>query len=311
MTNEKKDTKPKKKWVRKTLKWLIFGIIGLIVLIAGGVYYVYNYYDWQSIVRNLVHQQGSAAVGTDVNIGNINLSLKDGKGSIDNITVANPKGYSQDYIIKLGKVSVSVDKESIVKLAKETAQKSGSKIKTVVINEIHVNKPEVTYELMNLNRSNSDDIMTNIKRNTASSSKQPKKEAKESDVEYKVAIKKVIVADGNATVAANLLGASKSLSLKLPTITISNLGTEKQGITIEDGLARIFQEILKTTTSVVSKADLSEILGGVKDLTGAAIGTAGKATGAVVDAAGNAAGTATEGVTKGVKGLTNSVGNLF
>lgn len=309
MTNE--NTKPKKKWIRKTLKWLILGIIGLIILVAGGIYYVYNYYDWQSIVRDIVHQQGTAVVGTDVNIGSIKLSLTDGHGSVSNITVANPKGYSQDYIIKLGGVSVNVDKESIIKLAKETAQKSGSKVKTVVINEIRVSKPEVTYELMNLNRSNSDDVMKNIKKNTAASAKQKQEPAKESDVQYKVAIKKVIIADGTATVAANLLGASQSLSLNLPTITINNLGSEKQGITIEDGLARIFQEILKTTTSVVSKADLSGILGGVGDLAGAAVGTAGKAAGAAVDTAGKAAGVATEGVGKGVKSITDSVGNLF
>lgn len=311
MTEEKKNSKPKKKWLRKTLKWLIYGVIALIILIVGGVYYLYNHYDWQSIVRDLVHQHGSAVVGTDVNIGGIKLSLTDGHGSISNITVANPKGYSTDYIIKLGGVSVNVDKESVIKLAKETAQKSGPKVKTVVINEIRVNKPEVTYELMNLNRSNSDDIMANIKKNTASSAKPKQEPAKESDVQYNVAIKKVVIADGTATVAANLLGASQSLSLNLPTITINNLGTEKQGITIEDGLARIFQEILKTTTSVVSKADLSSILGGVGDLAGAAVDTAGKAAGAAVDTAGKAAGAATEGVSKGVKGITDGIGGLF
>ena len=300
MTEDKKNTKPKKKWLRKTIKWLIYGVIALVILIVGGVYYLYNHYDWQSIVRDLVHQQGTAAVGTDVNIGSIKLSLTNGNGNVSNITVANPKGYSQDYIIKLGNVSLSVDKESVIKLAKETAKKSGPKVKTVVINEIRVNKPEVTYELMNLNRSNSDDIMANIKKNTASSAKPKQEPAKESDVQYNVAIKKVVIADGTATVAANLLGVSQSLSLNLPTITISNLGTEKQGITIEDGLARIFQEILKTTTSVVSKADLSSILGGVGNLAGAAVDTAGKAAGA-----------ATEGVSKGVKGITDGIGSLF
>ena len=301
----------KKKWLRKTLKWLILGILGLIILIAGGVYYIYNYYDWQSIVRDLVHQHGTAVVGTNVNIGTIKLSLTDGNGSVSNITVANPKGYSQDYIIKLGGVAVSVDKESVIKLAKEIAHKDGPKVKTVVINEIRVNKPEVTYELMNLNKNNSDDVMANIKKNTAASAKQPQKPTKESDVQYNVAIKKVVIADGTATVAANLLGASQSLSLNLPTITINNLGTEKQGITIEDGLARIFQEILKTTTSVVSKADLSGVLSGVGDLAGAAVDTAGKAAGAAVDTAGKAADAATEGVTKGVKGLTEGIGSLF
>jgi len=303
--------KQKRKLGRKIIKWLLFGIISLVVLIVGGVYYIYNHYDWQSLVRNLVHQQGTAAVGTDVNIGSINLSLKDGHGSVSNITVANPKGYSKDYIIKLGGVSVSVNKDSVIKLVKETAQKTGPKVKTVVINEIMVNKPEVTYELMSLKKNNADDILQNIKKNTASSASKPAKNEKKSDIEYKVAIKKVVIANGSATVAANLLGASKSLSLNLPTITISNLGTEKQGITIEDGLARIFQEILKTTTSAVAKADLSGILNGVGDLANAAKDTANKTIGTAKDTAGKAVNTATEGVSKGVKGLTDGIGGLF
>ena len=111
--------------------------------------------------------------------------------------------------------------------------------------------------------------------------------------------------------AANLLGASQSLSLNLPTITINNLGTEQQGITIEDGLARIFQEILKTTTNVVAKADLSSVLGGVNGLKDAALGTAANAANTAVDGAGKAAGAAVDGVSNSVKGLTEGVGGLF
>lgn len=312
MVNNGKNTKQKVKWFVKTLKWLILGIVSLIMLIVGGVYYIYNYYDWQSVVRDLVHKHGSSVVGTDVNVGNIKLSLTDGHGSVGNITVSNPKGYSQSYIIKLGGVSVKVDKDSVIKLAKETAQKNGPSVKTIVINEIQVNKPEVAYELMNLKRSNADDIMANIKKNTASTGKkQSPQKAGKSGVEYKVAIKKVVIANGSATVAANLLGASQSLKLNLPTITINNLGTEKQGVTIEDGLARIFQEILKTTTTVVSKADLSGILSDVGNLAGTAADVAGKTAKDAIGTVGKTADAATEKVTEGVKGLTNGIGSLF
>ena len=314
---EEKTSKPKKKWFRKTLKWLLGIFVFLILIVAGGIYYAYNYWNWQGTVRQLVHQYGSEAVGTSVNIGNINLSLKNGAGSVNNITVANPSNYSQKYIIELDGVSVAVNKDSITKLIKELAQKTGPKTKTVVINEIKVEKPAVTYEFLTLNRTNVDDILANIKKNTAPSAE--KKETPKADaVSYNVAIKKVVVANGVATVAANLLGASQSLKLNLPTITINNLGTEKQGITIEDGLARIFQEILKTTSSVVSKADLSGLMGGVANLANGAAENAQAAAGAAVDGAKNAAATATDGaknavqgVTDGVKGLTDGVGNLF
>lgn len=316
MCKDNKQTK--KSRLKKFLKWIVISVVVLILLIAGGIYYVLNYLDWQGIVRNLVHEKGSEVVGTSVDIGKIYLSLSDGKGGVNNISVANPKGYSQDYIIKLGGVSVSVDVNSVKKLAEESLKGTGSKVKTVVINEIRIDKPEVTYELMSLSQNNVDDILANINKNTASTSKEPVKEEAKNATQYKVAIKKVVVANGVATVAANLLGASQSLSLNLPTVTIANLGTEKQGITIEDGIARIFKEILKTTTNVVAKADLSGLLSGVGDLAGAAVDGAGKAAGAVVDGAGKATGAVVDGAgaaagaaVDGAKGLVNGVGGLF
>ena len=316
MSEDKKQTK--KSRFKKFLKWIVISVVVLILLIAGGIYYAFNYLDWQGIVRNLVHEKGSEVVGTSVNIGKINLSLADGKGGVNNISVANPKGYSQDYIIKLDGVHVSVDVNSVKKLAQESIKGTGSKVKTVVINEIKVDKPEVTYELMNLNQNNVNDILANINKNTASSAKEPAKEENKDATQYKVAIKKVVIANGTATVAANLLGASQSLSLNLPTVTIANLGTEKQGITIEDGIARIFKEILKTTTNVVAKADLSGLLGGVGNLAGAAVDGAGKAAGAVVEGAGKTAGAVVDGAgsaagaaVDGAKGLVNGVGGLF
>ena len=306
------EPKKKKKWVRKTLKWLVLSIVCLVILIIGGIYWAYNYFDWHSQVRNMVHIYGSQVVGTDVNIGRIDISLKDGHGSVSNITVGNPNGYSKDLIINLGTVAVKVDTGSVLKVLKETAQKSGPKVKTIVIDEVRVSKPEVTYELMNLNRNNADDVLANIKKNTASSGKKEEpKPADENAVQYNVAVKKVVIENGTATVAAGLLGVSKSLSLDLPTITINNLGTEKQGITVGDGLAKLFQEILKTTVNAVAKIDLSELLGGVSDLATGAVNAATDAAGAAVDTAGKAASGAVDAVSGGVKGLTDSVGGLF
>ena len=313
--NEKQKTenqtakKKKKNLFFRILKWIICAVVLLILLAAGGIYYYYNYGGWKSVVRDLVHTYGSAATGTNVDIGGIHLALSDGHGSIGNITVGNPKDYTQNHIIKLGNIAVNVNKDSIVRVIKNATDKN-IKNETIVIDEVRIDKPEVTYELMNLSKNNVDDMMANLNKNSASAQKAPAPKDPNAKT-YNVAIKKVVITDGSATVAASLLGASQSLTLNLPTITINNVGSERQGITIESGLIRIFQEILKATTNVVSKADLSSILGGVGDLAGAAVDTAGKAAGAVVDGAGQAAGAAVDGVTSGVKGITEGVGGLF
>lgn len=312
MAEKENQPKKKSKWLRKTFKWVISAIILLLVLIIGGIYWAWNYFDWHSKVRQMVHIYGSQVVGTDVNIGRIDVSLKDGRGSVSDITVGNPNGYSKDLIINLGKVAVKVDVDSVKKALLETAKKTGPKVKTIVIDEVHVNKPEVTYELMNLNRNNANDVMANIKKNTASSAKKEEPKPTDKDaVQYNVAIKKVVVENGTATVAAGLLGVSKSLSVPLPTVTINNVGTEKQGITIGAGLARVFQEILKNTISAVGKVDLSELLGGVGDLANGAVDAAKGAAGAATDAAGKAVGGAADAVSGGVKSVSDGIGGLF
>ncbi len=308
MAEKENQPKKKSKWLRKTFKWVISAIILLLVLLIGGVYWAYNYFDWHSKVRQMVHIYGSQVVGTDVNIGRIDISLKDGRGSVSDITVGNPNGYSKDLIIDLGTVAVQVDKGSIIKALKETAKKTGPKVKTIVIDEVRVTKPEVTYELMNLNRNNANDVLANIKKNTASSA--PKEQQKPADPnapQYNVAVKKVVVENGTATVAAGLLGVSKSLSVPLPTVTINNLGTEKQGVTIGEGLAKVFQEILKTTVSAVANVDLSGMLSGVGDLVGNAANAAKDAANATVDTAGKAA----QGAADAVSGVSDSIGGLF
>lgn len=316
--NTEKTQKKKSKWLRKSFKWLVGAIVLLLVLIVAGAYYIWNYFDWHSKVRQMVHIYGSQVVGTDVNIGRIDVSLKDGRGSVSDITVGNPNGYSKDLIINLGTVAVKVDTDSVIKALKETAQKTGPKVKTIVIDEVRVSKPEVTYELMNLNRNNANDVLANIKQNSASSAKTETKPKDENAVQYNVAVKKVVVENGTATVAAGLLGVSQSLSVPLPTITINNLGTDKQGVTVGQGLARLFQEILKTTVGAVANVDLSGLLSGVGDLANGAVDAAKGAAGAAVDTAGKAAGAATDAagaavnsVTDGVKGITDGVGGLF
>lgn len=303
-----KKAKKRKNAVFSLLRWIITSVVVLILLIVGGVYYYYNFGGWKSVVRDLVHTYGSDATKTEVNIGAINLSLKNGHGSIGDITVENPKEYSQKNIIKLGNIAVNVNKDSIVKIIKNVTNKD-VKTETVVIDEIRIDKPEVTYELKTLVQNNVDDIMKNLNKSSSAKAKESTKKANAKT--YNVAIKKVVIADGVATVAANLLGSSQSLSLNLPTVTITNVGTPQQGITIEDGLIRIFQEILKTTTKVVSKADLSSVLNGVGNIAGAAVDTAGKVSGAVAGAAKNTAGKAVDGAASGIKGITNSVGGLF
>lgn len=266
----------------------------LILLLIGGVWAAMST-DWQSLVRSLVRKYGTQAVGTSVNIGKINLSLLDGKGGVSNITVANPKGYSSDHIIELGNVSVNVDTKSLTE-------------KTIVINEIRVDAPKITYEILDLRHNNVKDILQNLQKSSAPAQKSETKGGKKDEgAARQVAIRKLVIADGAVLVVSNMLGSSQSLSVPLPTVTIKNIGSENQGVTIEEGLSRVFRELLNNTINIVSAVDLSKVIGSVGDVAQNTVAEASQAA----ETAFKGVGDTVKGVGDGVKGLADGVGGLF
>ena len=122
--------------------------------IAGGVYYVSH--NLETIVKDAVHKYGSQVTGTDVKLGGFYLSPLNGEVKLSNLTVANPKGYAQPYILSLGEVYVKVNLKSLTK-------------PLIVVEKVRISKPEVTYELKNVTNNNVSDLLANINKNTASS----------------------------------------------------------------------------------------------------------------------------------------------
>lgn len=292
----------KKHPVRRFFKWLFSLLLLAVIIVVGAAYYFYNFTDWKGCVRDLIHKYGSQAIGTSVDISDLDVSLQHINGGISNITIANPKGYKQQHLLKLGKLCVDVNKESLLKALKEAVMKSGPQVKTIVIDEIIIDNPQVTYELLDLQRNNVDDILAQFGSADKSSTAEPEDP---NAVKYNVAIKKVYINDGVATVAASAIGVSQSLSLNLPTITISDLGAESQGISFEAGLTKVVQAIMRATRDAVAQVDLQKWLvengSFAKDAVRNVTSSATEATGGVVDSIGNGI----KSVSEGVSGLFN------
>ena len=135
-----------------------FGIF-LIVLAAIGAGVYFTAPSLESIVQTVVHKYGSQVTGTEVNLGGFKLSLLKGEVEINNLTVANPKNYTQPNIMSVGRVAVKVNLKSVLS-------------DTIVVENVEIEKPEITYELLSLTQNNLSQLLDNIKKNTASGSKE-------------------------------------------------------------------------------------------------------------------------------------------
>ncbi len=224
-------------------RYIVLGVLAVAAVAA----YVFTP-SIETIVKKLVNKYGSQVTGTEVNLGGFNLSLTNGTGKISSLTVGNPKGYKSANIISLGEVSVKVNLKSLT-------------TDTIIIDEINVKKPIITYEMLSLTQNNIKELQNNISNNTASAAKEEKAEAAkgEEGASKKVVIKVININDGEIQAVTSVPGGSAEV--KLPNIQLTGIGEDKQnsGENIAVTISKILNKVLATASETVVKSGLNNV----------------------------------------------------
>jgi hypothetical protein len=268
------------------LKKLVIGLLILIVIVAAGAWYTFSNLD--HFIKVAIEKYGTAATQADVSLSSVTLSLTSGQGSLNGLSVGNPKGFSSAKSLSLGSVSVQVDTSSL--------RGNGP----IVIREIDIEKPEVSYEIANDGSSNLQTISRNTQNyakamssgHAASSAPASTPENANAKAEQgrKMIITDLIIRNGQVGVSQAMF-SGKSLSAPLPAIHLTNIGKSSGGATA----AQIAEEVLGTVTQEAAKVASSQF--------------AGQLEGQLKGAAGSALGGA-KGITD-VDGIGGSIKNLI
>ena len=275
-------------------------LLVLIVLIGGGIYYVFSNLD--ELIKTAVEEAGTRATGVDVTLGRVNVDLTGGTGALGDLNVANPPGFKTDYVFNLGDVSVSLDLDSL-------------QSNPIVIKEVVVAAPKVIYELGD-GGSNVDVIQKNVEAFTnqisggsgGASGSGGGQDAAGGD-EIKVVINNLYIRDAEVSVSAGFLGGEK-LGTGLPEIHLTDIGKDSGGASPGEVAGQVIDELTKGIQGAVAGLNLEDLEKAagqaVEEATKAVEGVAGEAAKAVEGVggeAGNAAGGVLEGATEGVKNL--------
>jgi len=126
-------------------RWLLIGA-GLLVVIVAGLFYLYS--SLGSLIKVAVEKYGSEITQAKVQLNQAKVSATSGQGALRGLNVGNPKGFRTASAFKLGEISLTLDVSTIAS-------------KPVIIKEIVVSAPEVTYEL-GPQGSNIDAIKRNV-----------------------------------------------------------------------------------------------------------------------------------------------------
>jgi hypothetical protein len=227
---------------------LLIGGGVVVLLAAAAVFLLYSSVD--SLVRAAVEKYGSEITRTEVRLDEAVISATSGQGVLRGLKMGNPKGFKSDTAFRLGEVRVRIDIESLGR-------------DTVVIKEILVVAPEITYEL-GPDGSNIDAIRRNVDSYIGARAPDGGTRKGGGEQEKKLVIEDLYVRGGRVGVSATAL-EGKTLSATLPDIHLTGIGKDKGGATPAEVLDRVIGAVGQGAGKAVASLGLGKMLDAAKE----------------------------------------------
>jgi hypothetical protein len=118
---------------------LIVAVVIVVLPVFGAVVYVLL--SDSSLVKAVVESMATDFAGAQVHIGRLGASLGDKTVTLTDVVIFNPPGFKGDSAIRLGQARVAIEPTSLFK-------------DSLVVREIAVDRPEVSYEVAADGKSN-------------------------------------------------------------------------------------------------------------------------------------------------------------
>ena len=221
----------------------------IVVVLAAALFFLLSNLD--RIVGAAIGKYGSKATGTSVKVSSVRIKLGEGEGSISNLSVGNPRGFSTPNAVSLGNISIAVDTGSL----------TGD---PVVIDKVSVSSPRITYEINKSGVSNINKIKKSIEayQKTGASGKGDageKGEGGKGEGGKKLRIRSLVIEGGEVNVHVAALTGDPLRAL-LPRIALSNLGG-KSGGTPGEIAAQVLGPLMKQAAVAASGTGIGQYLG--------------------------------------------------
>jgi hypothetical protein len=227
----------------KTTSKIIIALGILAVILAAGVFFLLSNID--RIVTAAIEKYGSETTSTKVDVSSVRIKLREGEGSIRNLSIGNPSGFTTPKAFTLENIIVAVDTDSI----------TGD---PVIIDKVAISAPRITYEINKSGQSNIDVLKKSVEsylnRKTEPATKKTGDEAGK-----KMIIRSLVIERGEVSIKIAAL-PGKPLSATLPRIALSNLGG-KGGDTPGNIAAQILKPLVNEATRAATSSGIGQYLG--------------------------------------------------
>jgi uncharacterized protein involved in outer membrane biogenesis len=213
----------------------VIGGLVVAVLVAAVLAITLLVNNLDDIIRQVVETTGSEVTGTAVTLDSAKLTLTDGRGELQGLSIGNPPGYSSPNAFAMQQIALQIDPLSI----------TGD---VIVINEVLVDGAVLTAEQKGLN-TNLKDLLNNIE---AAAGPPPASKPAEEDpaANIRLMVEKFSFVNSSATVVTEQWGEK---SLDVPNIVMNDIGDKETGLTPQELANIMTKTLMKRTETAVTK----------------------------------------------------------
>jgi len=233
----------------KTMKRLALAGMALLVLLAGGVYWLSQSMD--GLVKTGIEKYGPVVTKVPVKVAAVEIKPVDGGGAIRGLEIGNPSGYKTPVALKAGEIRLAIDPATLAK-------------DVVVVREVVIQSPVVNYEAGS-SGNNLEAIQKNIEAYVASMSSD-KRDA--GAPKKKLVIENLYIRDAKVSLtSAMTLGSTVTASL--PDLHLRGIGRKSNGATADEVVQQVWGALVRSTGNVASRAGNAIMEGGKSVIEGA------------------------------------------
>lgn len=212
-------------------------LFALIIIFAIGALVLSFTLD--GIIKSSLESTTGEMLETTVEVNNVDISVLDGTGTIDGITIHNPEGFSDNPAVKLQQINIKMNLWTLLS-------------DTVIVNSVEINQPDLFLEQK---ATGNNFKILNDKLN----------EVEPSDIN--LIVDYLLVEEGQVTLRSDI-GEERTVQGKFDRFELTDIGREGNN-TMEQTLRQILRPILqRAAREAVERGLLDAAKGKLEDLLG-------------------------------------------
>jgi uncharacterized protein involved in outer membrane biogenesis len=236
-------------------------ILSVVFLSIAFLFLDFLSYRVDKIVKNLIIDQGTQALGQQISVGKIDTSILGSSIKISNVEIKNLDGFKNKNIIQIKNINVNFAFTSLFK-------------DTIVINDINIDGATLYYEVLINNKEVKDNVSLfkpALKNSASSSSKEmeipkelePKNQSKKKNKDF--LINQLTINNTKINAFSEFLDINKDINLNK--MSFNNVGTAEKSTKFKEVLQMVFANVLLNINNEVIQGDFkNKIKDKVKNL---------------------------------------------